>query len=183
MNDLAAKSTRPARKKRFSTLMSDVSLEDGVLRIVGRRKLASVLLLGFALVAGYFLVMGEGIPLPVRGLMSLGVAIPLYGFVDVFFGESYLKWDTRSGELLLRRGSPFGRADYKGVAEPGMLSVTRVRAGSAANGSVPLYQVVLCAQLEDAIVNFPLDFSSCSRESSDERIAEWEQKLSLGDPR
>ena len=45
MNDLAAKSTRPARKKRFSTLMSAVSLEDGVLRIVGRRKLASVLLL------------------------------------------------------------------------------------------------------------------------------------------
>ena len=185
-NELAERRrARPARKKRFSTLMSDVRFEDGVLEITGRRKLASILLLGFAIGVGYVLVMGEKIPLPVRGLMTLGVVIPLWGFVDVFFGESYLKWDPASGEMLLRRGSPFGRADFKGQIDPAQVSVTRVSAGNVGNAGnrVQVYQVVLSVELEDAIVNFPLQFSSCGKEASEERIAEWEEKLSLGDRR
>lgn len=174
---------RPPRKKRFSIVMSDVRCEDGVLEIAGRRKLASVLLLGFALGVGYLLVAGEGIPLPVRALMSLGVVIPLWGFVDVFFGVSYLRWDTRSGELLLERGSPFGRAHYKGQAQEGQVSVTRLRAGRTEAGSAPLYQVVLSVHLDEAIVNFPLEFSSCREEVAEERIARWERELSLADPR
>lgn len=186
MNDLTARRrARPARKKRFSILMSDVSYEGGVLEIKGRRNLTAILLLGFALTVAYVLATGHKIPLPVRALMSLGVVIPLWGFVDVFFGESYLKWDPASGEMLLRRGSPFGRADFKGQIDPAQVSVTRVSAGNVGNAGnrVQVYQVVLSVELEDAIVNFPLQFSSCRKELSEEVIAEWEKKLSLGDRR
>ena len=90
----------------------------------------------------------------------------------------WLKYDTQTQELALRRGSPFGKVEFKGFAS-GNVSVTRVRAGSTTHGQQPLYMIVFSVALEDAIANFQLQQASVSEEQAQAKIREWEAKLSL----
>jgi len=102
-----------------------------------------------------------------------------YGFFDTLFGKCYLKFDSHSGELLAIRGNPLGQVHYKGAAA-GKVSVSRVPAGKSSGvQNVPLYSVVFVVDLDDAIVNYPLEVQSFTDEASTAKIAEWEQSLSL----
>lgn len=166
------------RKKRFSTFLCKVDFDGQVLQIEGRRLLVSLILFLFSGALWAVIVLGHDVPLIPRLGMGLGALITSLGFVDVFFAECFLRYDTVSKALVVRRGSPFGRARFEGQAS-GNVSVSRKSAGRT-DSSIPTYTVIVTVSLDDAIVSFPLEALSHSEEASQQRIQEWEQKLGLG---
>lgn len=170
---------RRSKRRRFSIFLSDVRFEDDVLRIEGRRSLTSLVLLGFALTVGYALFTVEDLSVPIQAVMALGVLLPLYGFLDVFFGQSSLEWYVRTGDMRLARRSPLANASFEGTVTPGMVRVRRIRGGTVGHSRVEVFQVVLTVELDDASVDFPLDLASKPREAADAQVAHWEQALGL----
>lgn len=170
-------SNKRTRKKRFSTVICKTEFDGRILEVRGRLRLAAFLLLGFTLMIGWVLTIKD-IPIPVRILAGFGGLFTAYGFFDTLFGKCYLKFDTLSREILLTRGNPLGQVHFKGSSAD-RISVSRVQAGNPSNSQVKLYTVVFTVKLDDAIVNFPLEVQSYSDEASRERIAHWEETLSI----
>lgn len=169
-----------SRKRTFSTFMSRVEFRDDVLRIQGRRQLAALLLLGFGGGLGWFAVSAGEAPAFFRGLAGLTAAFVLCGFVDALTATARLEFHPRSGDLVMLRTSLFGRAAFEGTATPGMLHVERVRTGSMHDtGRVPVYQIVLKVELDDAIVKFPLELTSKGDDESAARIRHWREQLRI----
>lgn len=168
--------TKGEKKKKFSVMLCKTDFDGRILEIQGRIGLVAVILLLFTVGLGYFIVVGD-LPIFVRAMMGLGVLITGYGFVDVLSAECYLNYDCESTILTARRGNLFGKATYEGMAE-GRLMVSRVRA-SKSKSNIQYYTLVLTVKLDDAIINYPLESLSLTAESSDKKIAEWEEKLNL----
>lgn len=165
------------RKKQFSTVVCKTDFDGRVLKVRGRLRLAAFLLLGFTILIGWVVTVAD-VPVPVRIMASFAGLITAYGFLDTLFGTCDLRFDTVSRDLVLTRGNPLGRVHFEGSAED-RLSVGKVSAGSASNGRIKLYTVVLTVSLEDTIVNFPLEVLSSSDEACGARIAHWQQALSV----
>lgn len=168
-------SPRHNRKRRFSVVLCKTTFSDGVLEIRGRLWLTSFLLFCFTVGLWAGVILGQDFPIPVRLMMGLGALITLYGFLDVFFGECYLRYEVARDHLVVRRGSFFGRASYEGPSA-GQAQVSRVSAGKTKAGE-SLYTIVFNVKLPDAIANFPLEVASCTKETSEARIAYWEGQL------
>ncbi|MDF1660732.1 MAG: hypothetical protein P1V97_03115 [Planctomycetota bacterium] len=169
-------SSKREKKKKFSVMLCKTDFDGRILEVKGRIGLVALILLLFSVGLGYFIVVGD-IPIFVRVMMSVGVLITGYGFIDVVFAECYLNYDCESTILTARRGNLFSKASYEGLAE-GRLTVTRVHA-SKSKSNIQYYTLVASVKLDDAIINYPLESLSLTAESSEAKIGEWEEKLNL----